>query len=132
MRHYQDGPRVHFVSNVDGTHLVDTVKPLNPATTLFVIASKTFTTQETLSNAQAARKWLVDALGDDGAVALHFVAVSTAAEAVADFGIDTKNMFGFWDWVGGRYSLWSSIGLPIALAVGMPRFYQLQIGRAHV
>ena len=128
LRHYQDGPRVHFVSNVDGTHLVDTVKPLNPATTLFVIASKTFTTQETLSNAQAARKWLVDALGDDGAVALHFVAVSTAAEAVADFGIDTKNMFGFWDWVGGRYSLWSSIGLPIALAVGMPRFYQLLEG----
>lgn len=126
--HYQDGPRVHFVSNVDGTHLVETLKPLDPASTLFVVASKTFTTQETLSNAQAARAWLLRGLADESAVASHFVAVSTNAQEVAKFGIDTDNMFGFWDWVGGRYSLWSAIGLPIALGVGMPRFYQLLEG----
>jgi glucose-6-phosphate isomerase len=126
--HYREGPRVHFVSNVDGTHLAETLKDLDPATTLFVVASKTFTTEETLSNARSARSWLVDTLGDSAAVARHFVAVSTHAEEVAAFGIDTDHMFGFWDWVGGRYSLWSSVGLPIALAVGMPRFYELLDG----
>ncbi|EGV33032.1 Glucose-6-phosphate isomerase [Thiorhodococcus drewsii AZ1] len=120
--------RVHFVSNVDGTHLVETVRPLDPATTLFIVASKTFTTQETMTNAASARDWLLTALGDQAAVARHFVAVSTNAEKVAAFGIDTANMFGFWDWVGGRYSLWSAIGLPIALAVGFDRFLELLDG----
>ena len=129
LRHYQSGDlRPHFVSNVDGTHLVETLKPLDPETTLFIVSSKTFTTQETLANAHAARRWCVEALGDEAAVARHFVAVSTNAEAVAAFGIDTANMFGFWDWVGGRYSLWSAIGLPIALAVGMERFRELLDG----
>ena len=129
LRHYQRPDlRVHFVSNVDGTHLAETLKPLKPETTLFVVASKTFTTQETLANAAAARSWCLRALGDEAAVARHFVAVSTNAEAVAAFGIDTDNMFGFWDWVGGRYSLWSAIGLPIALAIGMPRFLELLEG----
>jgi glucose-6-phosphate isomerase len=120
--------RVHFVSNVDPTHLVETLRPLDPETTLFIVASKTFTTLETLTNARAARRWLVEALGEEGAVASHFVAVSTNAEAVREFGIDTAHMFGFWDWVGGRYSLWSAIGLPIVLAVGMGRFYELLEG----
>lgn len=120
--------RVHFVSNVDGTHLVETLRGLNPATTLFIVASKTFTTQETMTNAASARAWLLTALGDSSAVARHFVAVSTNAEKVAAFGIDTANMFGFWDWVGGRYSLWSAIGLPIALAVGFDRFAELLEG----
>ncbi|MCB1863171.1 MAG: glucose-6-phosphate isomerase, partial [Gammaproteobacteria bacterium] len=129
LRHYQDPKlNVHFVSNVDATHLVETLKPLNPETTLFIIASKTFTTQETLANAQAARAWCISALTDEAAVARHFVAVSTNAKEVAAFGIDTANMFGFWDWVGGRYSLWSAIGLPIALAIGMPAFLQLLAG----
>ncbi|MBK1724407.1 glucose-6-phosphate isomerase [Thiocystis violacea] len=120
--------RVHFVSNVDGTHLVETVRRLDPETTLFIVASKTFTTQETMTNATSARDWLRAALGDSAAVARHFVAVSTNAGKVAAFGIDTANMFGFWDWVGGRYSLWSSIGLPIALAVGFERFVELLEG----
>ncbi|TCT22120.1 glucose-6-phosphate isomerase [Thiobaca trueperi] len=120
--------RVHFVSNVDGTHLVETVQRLNAETTLFIVASKTFTTQETMTNATSARDWLLTALGDQAAVARHFVAVSTSAERVAAFGIDTANMFGFWDWVGGRYSLWSAIGLPIALAVGFDRFVELLAG----
>ena len=120
--------RVHFVSNVDGTHLVETVRHLDPATTLFVVASKTFTTQETMTNAQSARDWTLAALQDPAAVARHFVAVSTNGEKVAEFGIDTANMFGFWDWVGGRYSLWSAIGLPIALAVGFDRFVELLEG----
>ncbi|MCG8428784.1 MAG: glucose-6-phosphate isomerase [Chromatiales bacterium] len=129
LRHYQSPTlRVHFVSNVDGTHLSETLKPLNPETTLFIIASKTFTTQETLANAHAARAWCLEQLSDEVAVAKHFVAVSTNQEKVAEFGIDTENMFVFWDWVGGRYSLWSSIGLPIALAVGMARFYELLAG----
>lgn len=129
LQHYQSPDlRVHFVSNVDGTHLVETVKGLDPETTLFIIASKTFTTQETLTNAVSAREWLVEALGDEAAVAKHFVAVSTNTEKVAEFGIDTDNMFRFWDWVGGRYSLWSVIGLPIAIAIGMDRFYQLLDG----
>ncbi|MCB1760162.1 MAG: glucose-6-phosphate isomerase [Gammaproteobacteria bacterium] len=129
LRHYQSPElQVHFVSNVDGTHLVETLKPLNPETTLFVVASKTFTTQETLANAHAARRWSLQAMGDEAAIARHFVAVSTNAAAVSAFGIDTANMFGFWDWVGGRYSLWSAIGLPIALAVGMPGFLELLEG----
>ena len=129
LAHYQSpGLRVHFVSNVDGTHLVETLKRLNRETTLFIIASKTFTTQETLSNAHAARSWCLQALKDGQAVAKHFVAVSTNADEVSKFGIDTENMFVFWDWVGGRYSLWSAIGLPIALAVGMDRFLELLQG----
>ena len=121
--------RVHFVSNVDPNHLAETLKPLDPATTLFVVASKTFTTQETLANAHAARDWCLQSFaGDKAAVARHFVAVSTNTDAVQAFGIDADNMFIFWDWVGGRYSLWSSIGLSIALAVGMELFYELLEG----
>lgn len=120
--------RSHFVSNVDGAHLSHTLSELDPARTLFIIASKTFTTQETMTNAASARAWLVDHFGSDQAVARHFVAVSTNSDAVADFGIDTANMFEFWDWVGGRYSLWSAIGLPIALAIGMDRFSELLAG----
>lgn len=118
---------VHFVSNVDGTHIAETLKTLNPETTLFIVASKTFTTQETLTNAESARAWLVQALGD-AVVAKHFVALSTNTEKVAAFGIDPANMFAFWDWVGGRYSLWSAIGLPIAVAIGMDRFRELLAG----
>ncbi len=129
LKHYaQPGLTVHFVSNVDATHLVETLKKLNPATTLFIIASKTFTTQETLSNAWSARNWLVQGLGNEAAVSRHFVALSTNAGAVKDFGIDSDNMFEFWDWVGGRYSLWSAIGLSIAVAVGMDRFEELLDG----
>jgi len=120
--------RVHFVSNVDATHLVETTKQLDPETTLFIVASKTFTTQETLTNAHAARSWCLGKLQNEQAIARHFVAVSTNAKAVSEFGIDTDNMFVFWDWVGGRYSLWSAIGLPIAVAVGMERFYELLAG----
>jgi glucose-6-phosphate isomerase len=118
---YHDGPRVHFVSNVDGAHLADTLKGLNPATTLIIVASKTFTTQETMTNALSARRWLVDALGE-AAVGAHFCAVSTALEKVAAFGINADRVFGFWDWVGGRYSVWSAIGLPVMLAVGPDNF----------
>ncbi|MCU7827519.1 MAG: glucose-6-phosphate isomerase [Candidatus Thiodiazotropha sp. (ex Myrtea sp. 'scaly one' KF741663)] len=129
LKHYQDPKlRLHFVSNVDSTHLLETVKGLNPETTLFIVASKTFTTQETLTNALTARAWLLDTLTDEKAVARHFVAVSTNAEQVAEFGIDTDNMFEFWDWVGGRYSLWSAIGLPIAIAIGMTSFYEMLQG----
>ena len=120
--------RPHFVSNVDGAHLVDTLAGLDPARTLFVVASKTFTTQETMTNAASARAWLLDRLGPQADIARHFVAVSTNQKAVAEFGIDPANMFGFWDWVGGRYSLWSAIGLPIALAVGFERFEELLDG----
>jgi glucose-6-phosphate isomerase len=123
----REGPRLHFVSNVDGAHLDETLRRLPPATTLFVIASKTFTTQETMANARSARAWLVAALGD-AAVGRHFVAVSTNAAAVDAFGIAASNMFGFWDWVGGRYSLWSSIGLPIAIAIGAAGFDALLAG----
>mgnify|MGYP006288769797 CR=1 FL=1 len=119
--------RPHFVSNVDGTHLAETLRRLRPETTLFTVASKTFTTQETLTNAWSARSWLTEALGED-AVGRHFVALSTNAEAVAEFGVEPDNMLGFWDWVGGRYSLWSAIGLPIALFVGMDRFEALLEG----
>lgn len=125
--YHQDGLSVHFVSNVDGTHMAETVKRLDPATTLFIVASKTFTTQETLANAQTARDWLVERLGE-AAVGKHFVALSTNREAVTAFGIDPANMFAFWDWVGGRYSVWSAIGLPVAIAVGMDRFEALLDG----
>ncbi|MCU0869638.1 MAG: glucose-6-phosphate isomerase [Burkholderiales bacterium] len=119
---------VRFVSNVDATHLVQTLRDLDPARTLFVVASKTFTTQETMANAASARAWLVDALGDPAAVRAHFVAISTNLEATRAFGVDPARVFGFRDWVGGRYSLWSAIGLPIALAVGFERFEALLAG----
>jgi len=120
--------RLHFVSNVDGTQISETLKQLHPESTLFIVASKTFATQETLANAHTARDWFMKQVGDESAIASHFVAVSTNREQVAAFGIDTANMFEFWDWVGGRYSLWSAIGLPIALAIGMDRFEQLLNG----
>ena len=118
---YHDGPRLHFVSNIDGAHLTDCLKDLDPATTLFIVASKTFTTIETMTNARSARAWLVSALGE-AAVGAHFAAVSTALEKVAAFGISSDRVFGFWDWVGGRYSLWSAIGLPLMLAIGPDHF----------
>jgi glucose-6-phosphate isomerase len=118
---YHDGPRLHYVSNVDGAHLADTLKTLNPRETLFVIASKTFTTLETMANARAARGWISEALGEV-AVGAHFCAVSTALDKVSAFGIDASRAFGFWDWVGGRYSLWSAIGLPLMIAVGADNF----------
>ncbi|MEW8396456.1 MAG: glucose-6-phosphate isomerase, partial [Candidatus Thiodiazotropha sp.] len=120
--------RMHFVSNLDATHILETLRELDPETTLFIVASKTFTTQETLTNAHTARNWLLEKLVDEKAVARHFVAVSTNGELVSQFGIDTENMFEFWDWVGGRYSLWSAIGLPIAIAIGMDNFSQLLQG----
>ncbi|MDO8606042.1 MAG: glucose-6-phosphate isomerase [Phaeospirillum sp.] len=118
---------VRFISNVDGSHAAEVLKLCDPETTLFIVASKTFTTQETITNAMTARDWLVGRLGPD-AVARHFVALSTNTKAVAEFGIDTANMFEFWDWVGGRYSLWSAIGLSIAVAVGFERFEELLDG----
>jgi glucose-6-phosphate isomerase len=126
--YWKPGMRAHFVSNVDGTQLAETVKDLPAEQTLFVVESKTFTTQETLMNARSARQWLVDKLGTDAAVPKHFVAVSTATEEVKKFGIDPENMFVFWDWVGGRYSLWSAIGLPIALVIGMDAFEEMLAG----
>lgn len=120
--------RMHFVSNVDPQHLSDTLAPLKAESTLFIVASKTFTTLETLANAQAARRWLLKTLKDKAAVARHFVAVSTNRAEVEKFGIDPKHMFGFWDWVGGRYSLWSAIGLSIALYIGMDGFRELLAG----
>ncbi|AMW34700.1 glucose-6-phosphate isomerase [Haematospirillum jordaniae] len=125
----RDDLSVHFVSNIDATDLMGVLKDCRPETTLFVVASKTFTTEETLTNAHTARAWLVSVLGE-AAVDRHFVAVSTNTEAVRAFGINPANMFGFWDWVGGRYSLWSAIGLPVALAVGFDRFEQLLDGAA--
>ena len=122
------GLRPHFISNIDGTHLVETLKALDPETTLFIIASKTFTTQETLTNAHSARDWFLEKAGNEAAIAKHFVAVSTNVEEVSRFGIDTENMFEFWDWVGGRYSLWSAIGLPIALFIGMENFESMLAG----
>ena len=122
------GLHAHFVSNIDGTQLAETLKRLDPATTLFIVASKTFTTQETMTNAASARAWLLRSAGDETAVARHFVAVSTNTAAVAKFGIDTAHMFEFWDWVGGRYSLWSAIGLPIAVFIGMDHFEALLTG----
>uniref|UniRef100_A0A3P9K863 Glucose-6-phosphate isomerase n=1 Tax=Oryzias latipes TaxID=8090 RepID=A0A3P9K863_ORYLA len=123
-----EGPNVWFVSNIDGTHLAKTLARLNPETTLFIIASKTFTTQETITNAESARDWFLQTAGDKSAVAKHFVALSTNSVKVKDFGIDTANMFEFWDWVGGRYSLWSAIGLSIALHIGFNNFEQLLTG----
>ena len=120
--------KMHFVSNIDGTHIAECLRQLNPETALFIIASKTFTTQETLCNAHTAREWFLSQAKDASAVAKHFVALSTNAKEVSAFGIDTKNMFGFWDWVGGRYSLWSAIGLPIALSVGFDQFEELLTG----
>jgi len=125
---YCDGPRVRFVSNVDATDFVEKTRGLDPAETLFVVASKTFTTQETMTNAKTARRWLIEALGDDSAVARHFVALSTNHDAVEAFGIDPDCIFEFWDWVGGRYSSWSAIGLSVALAVGFARFTELLEG----
>jgi glucose-6-phosphate isomerase len=124
----REGPRPHFVSNVDGTQISEVLRSLDPERALFVISSKSFTTQETLANARSAREWLVAKLGSEEAVARHFVAVSTHTEAVEAFGIHRENMFEFWDWVGGRYSLWSAIGLSIALAIGMDNFHQLLDG----
>ncbi len=119
---------LHFVSNVDGTHIAEALKKVNPETTLFIIASKTFTTQETMTNANSAKSWFLESAKDKTAVAKHFVALSTNAEAVADFGIDTANMFAFWNWVGGRYSLWSAIGLSIACAIGFDNYIKLLEG----
>ncbi|MCX5515204.1 glucose-6-phosphate isomerase [Kaistia algarum] len=124
---YHDGPRLHFVSNVDGAHIHDTLEGLNPATTLFLVASKTFTTIETMTNAGTARRWIIDALGEV-AVGAHFAAMSTALDKVAAFGIDVKRAFGFWDWVGGRYSVWSAIGLPVMIAIGDKDFRQFLAG----
>jgi len=118
----------HFVSNVDGTHIAETLKRVNPETTLFIVASKTFTTQETMTNAESAKSWFLAAAKNEAFVKNHFVALSTNAKAVADFGIDTKNMFEFWDWVGGRYSLWSAIGLSIACTLGYENFVELLEG----
>jgi glucose-6-phosphate isomerase len=124
----KSGINVHFVSNVDGTHIAETLKKVNPETTLFIIASKTFTTQETLANANSAKAWFLETANDPAAVAKHFVALSTNAKEVAAFGIDTNNMFEFWDWVGGRYSLWSAIGLSIAVYIGFDNFIELLTG----
>jgi glucose-6-phosphate isomerase len=124
----QKGLRVHYVSNIDGTHLTETLKQLKPETTLFMIASKTFTTQETMTNAFSARRWFLEAAKDPQYVARHFVAISTNAQAVEKFGIDKDNMFVFWDWVGGRYSLWSAIGLSIACYIGYENFVELLQG----
>jgi len=126
--YWKQGLRAHFVSNVDGTHLVETLRGLDPATTLFFVASKTFTTQETMTNARSARDWLLRALGDREAVRRHFAALSTNTEAVVEFGIDPENMFQFWEWVGGRYSLWSAIGLPVACVIGFEAFEELLQG----
>jgi glucose-6-phosphate isomerase len=120
--------KLHFVSNVDGTHIAETLKEVDPETTLFFIASKTFTTQETMTNAHSARTWFLEHAQDEKAIAKHFVALSTNSESVRAFGIDPQNMFAFWDWVGGRYSLWSAIGLPIACAIGFDRFEELLSG----
>uniref|UniRef100_A0AC35GU88 Glucose-6-phosphate isomerase n=1 Tax=Panagrolaimus sp. PS1159 TaxID=55785 RepID=A0AC35GU88_9BILA len=128
LRHYQIGPNVHFVSNVDGTHIAEVLKRVKPETTLFIIASKTFTTQETITNAESAKEWFLSTAKDQKAVAKHFVALSTNGPKVRDFGIDEANMFEFWDWVGGRYSLWSAIGLSIAVFIGYDNFEKLLEG----
>ena len=124
----KDGPRVHFVSNIDGTDLQEVLNQVDVETVLFIVASKTFKTQETMTNARSAKDWFLGITKDPDAVAQHFVAVSTNTEAVGQFGVDTDNMFEFWGWVGGRYSLWSAIGLPIALAIGMDNFMELLAG----
>ncbi|EGO5104889.1 glucose-6-phosphate isomerase [Escherichia coli] len=128
LRPYKNHLNMHFVSNVDGTHIAEVLKKVNPETTLFLVASKTFTTQETMTNAHSARDWFLKAAGDEKHVAKHFAALSTNATAVGEFGIDTANMFEFWDWVGGRYSLWSAIGLSIILSIGFDNFVELLSG----
>ncbi|AFI92163.1 glucose-6-phosphate isomerase [Pectobacterium parmentieri] len=128
LKPYKNHLNMHFVSNVDGTHIAETLKPLNPETTLFLVASKTFTTQETMTNAHSARDWFLKTAQDEKHVAKHFAALSTNAKAVGEFGIDTNNMFEFWDWVGGRYSLWSAIGLSIILSLGFENFEKLLSG----
>ena len=128
LRPYKNHLNMHFVSNVDGTHIAEVLKKVNPETTLFLVASKTFTTQETMTNAHSARDWFLKAAGDEKHVAKHFAALSTNAKAVGEFGIDTANMFEFWDWVGGRYSLWSAIGLSIVLSIGFDNFVELLSG----
>ncbi|MCE3940417.1 glucose-6-phosphate isomerase [Escherichia coli] len=128
LRPYKNHLNLHFVSNVDGTHIAEVLKKVNPETTLFLVASKTFTTQETMTNAHSARDWFLKAAGDEKHVAKHFAALSTNAKAVGEFGIDTANMFEFWDWVGGRYSLWSAIGLSIVLSIGFDNFVELLSG----
>ncbi|XP_045455843.1 glucose-6-phosphate isomerase [Melitaea cinxia] len=128
LKPYANHLKVHFVSNIDGTHLAEVLKKLNPETALFIIASKTFTTQETITNATSAKNWFLDVAKDPSSVSKHFVALSTNGEKVSAFGIDPKNMFGFWDWVGGRYSLWSAIGLSISLYVGFENFEKLLEG----
>lgn len=128
LKPYKTHLGMHFVSNIDGTHIAETLKTLNPETTLFLVASKTFTTQETMTNAHSARDWFLKSAGDEAHVAKHFAALSTNGKAVGEFGIDTANMFEFWDWVGGRYSLWSAIGLSIALSIGFDNFEQLLSG----
>ncbi|WP_044470974.1 glucose-6-phosphate isomerase [Mannheimia massilioguelmaensis] len=128
LRPYKNHLTMHFVSNVDGTHIAEVFKKVNPETTLFLVASKTFTTQETMTNAKSARDWFLASAKDEKHVAKHFAALSTNAKDVAEFGIDTDNMFGFWDWVGGRYSLWSAIGLSIALSIGFDNFEALLTG----
>ncbi|WP_105454321.1 glucose-6-phosphate isomerase [Escherichia coli] len=128
LRPYKNHLNMHFVSNVDGTHIEEVLKKVNPETTLFLVASKTFTTQETMTNAHSARDWFLKAAGDEKHVAKHFAALSTNAKAVGEFGIDTANMFEFWDWVGGRYSLWSAIGLSIVLSIGFDNFVELLSG----
>ncbi|EHV9352706.1 glucose-6-phosphate isomerase [Escherichia coli] len=128
LRPYKNHLNMHFVSNVDGTHIAEVLKKVNPETTLFLVASKTFTTQETMTNAHSARDWFLKAAGDEKHVAKHFAALSTNAKAVGEFGIDTANMFEFWDWVGGRYSLWSAIGLSIVLSIGFDNLVELLSG----
>ncbi|MFD3275818.1 glucose-6-phosphate isomerase [Aquirufa echingensis] len=128
LKPYKNHLNIHFVSNVDGTHIAETLKKVNPETTLFLIASKTFTTQETMANAFSARNWFLASAKDEVAVSKHFVALSTNAKAVGEFGIDVANMFEFWDWVGGRYSLWSAIGLSISLSIGFDNFELLLAG----
>ncbi|MCW2477336.1 glucose-6-phosphate isomerase [Candidatus Symbiopectobacterium sp. NZEC151] len=128
LRPFKNHLNMHFVSNVDGTHIAETLKTLNPETTLVLVASKTFTTQETMTNAHSARDWFLKTAQDEQHIAKHFAALSTNASAVSAFGIDTANMFEFWDWVGGRYSLWSAIGLSIILSIGFDHFEQLLSG----
>ncbi|HRZ80747.1 MAG TPA: glucose-6-phosphate isomerase, partial [bacterium] len=126
--YWKKGMKVHFVSNVDGTHIAETLKKIRPETSLFLIASKTFTTQETMTNAESAKRWFLENGGTQKDIALHFAALSTNTKAVKEFGIDPDNMFEFWDWVGGRYSLWSAIGLSIACVIGFENFEELLRG----
>ena len=126
--YWVEGIQTWFVSNVDGTHIAETLKKVTPEETLFLIASKTFTTQETMTNAHTARSWFLETAKDEKQVAKHFVALSTNEKEVVKFGIDKANMFEFWDWVGGRYSLWSAIGLSIVLTIGYDNFEQLLKG----